>query len=139
MKFCALLLVPAALLAAEDKKPAAAAKPSGPVTIPADAELVGPRTYRAKDASGKVWLYRQTPFGVSRVEESVLGAPAPAGLPKTAAPEVNRPAEITATDLGDSVRFEQATPMGKRAWTTKKSELSQKEKAVLEHSSKSEK
>lgn len=125
----ALFLIPLALLAADDKKPAPEAKHPGPITIPADAELVGPRVYRAKDADGKVWLYRQTPFGVSRMEEKPTAA-APAGAPAPSAPDTHAP-EIKATDLGDSVRFEQPTPMGKRVWTTKKSELSEKEKAVL--------
>ncbi len=145
----ALLTIPFALMMAQDKQPAAsgqktspkaktttAAHSAGPVTIPPDAELVAPRVYRHKDADGKVWLYRQTPMGVSRMpdtsgEAEQPGQPARPGTP--AASQANmKPAQINASDLGDSVRFEQATPMGKRVWVTKKDELSPKEKAVLE-------
>ena len=139
MRFSILLIVPLALLAADEKKAAPAPKHAPPVTIPADAELVGPRVYRAKDADGKVWLYRQTPFGVTRVLESSAGAGSPVGAPSAASAEAPKAAEIKAVDLGDSVRFEQATPMGKRVWTTRKSELSPKEKAVLEQLRKAEK
>jgi hypothetical protein len=39
---------------------------------------------------------------------------------------------VTATEVGDSIRFEQATPAGKHVWTTKKNELTPKEQALIE-------
>lgn len=47
-----------------------------PSAIPADAVPTDDGSYRAKDKDGRQWLYRQTPFGVSRVEDKGA-APAP--------------------------------------------------------------
>ena len=144
MKKIVLLLIPVALLGADQKRPAAkpapaakaaeksaapaapaakAAERPGPSTIPEDAELIAPATYRHIDKSGKSWIYRRTPFGLSRVEE--MQAP-PAG----AIPAIT----VKATDLGDSVRFEKPTPMGTGVWVKKKSELTDAEKEFLEKS-----
>ena len=113
-----------------------AAKPSptpatpkdGPIQgIPAAAVQMDETTYRyqEKDPSGKpgkVWLYRRTPFGVSRIEENKaadIGKVLPA--PETPA---------TVTDLGDSYRFERSGPFGTKVWTKKKSELTPEERAI---------
>lgn len=110
-------------------KPAPAASPApaakavekaAPVTIPEGAELIAPATYRYIDKSGKSWIYRRTPFGLSRVEE--MQAPAAGTVPAMT---------VKATDLGDSVRFEKPTPMGAGVWIKKKSELTADEKEWL--------
>ena len=97
--------------------------------IPAGAVKVDEITYRfeEKDSSGKpgkIWLYRRNPFGVSRVEEKEA---AKIGL---ALPAPETPA--TATDLGDSYRFERPGPFGAKVWTKKKSELTDEERAITE-------
>jgi hypothetical protein len=109
------------------QKPTAAQKANPPVlTIPEGAKLVEPNTYRFTDSSGKTWMYRQTPFGISRWEDS----PAPAA--PQLAPQTQ---PTTVTDLGDSVRFERKTAFGVSQWVRKKTELTDEEKALIEKNS----
>lgn len=112
-----------------DKKAAQAAKPSPgqkasvpAQSIPAGAMLVEPFLYRYTDANGKTWMYRKTPFGMSKWEESSTPAPQPP-------PAKSEP--VVVTDLGDSVRFEKKTPFGSATWVHKKSELTDEEKALV--------
>src|SRR6202050_4753415 len=94
---------------------AAAALPS----VPPGAQEVGSNLYRYTDPQGKVWMYRKTPFGVSKWEEK----------PGEQAPQAESPgspgttAGTTMKDLGDSVEFQRATPFGIQKWTRKKSEM----------------
>ena len=115
---------------AQNKKPAQptaaqkAAAQSQTQPIPAGAKLVEPNLYRYTDSNGKTWNYRQTPFGISKWEETPATAvqPAPAPEPKT------QPVAIT--DLGDSYRFERKTPFGASTWVRKKSELTDEEQVL---------
>jgi hypothetical protein len=98
---------------------AAAALP----TVPDGAKEVEPNLYRYTDPQGKNWMYRKTPFGVSKWEEKA---------DEQQPPVENSPqAGITATDLGDSVQFQRMTPFGPQKWIRKKSELTDQEKAAL--------
>jgi hypothetical protein len=92
-------------------------------TVPQGAQEAGPNLYRFTDPQGKVWMYRKTPFGVSKWEEK----------PGEQQPRVGTPASggLTATDLGDSVQFQRATPFGPQKWTRKKSEMTDDEKAAF--------
>jgi hypothetical protein len=108
---------PAATLSADQK--AKAQTQTQP--IPAGATLVEPNLYRYTDSSGKTWNYRQTPFGVSKWEETSATAPQPT-------PVKNEPTVVT--DLGDSYRFEKKTPFGASTWVRKKSELTDEERAL---------
>jgi hypothetical protein len=121
----------------ETKKPAPAAAPkSGSISIPSDAVEIGPQVYRYKDPEGRSWIYRKTPFGISRMEEMNAGQP-PAALMAAPVPAGDSKIKVTAVDKGESVRFEQQTPMGPRVWERKKSELTPQESAWLEHSNNS--
>lgn len=103
---------------------AAAALP----TVPAGAQEVGSNLYRYTDPHGKVWMYRKTPFGVSKWEEK------PEDRVPQAEPTGSAGADMTGTimtDLGDSVQFQRATPFGPQKWTRKKSEMSDDEKAAF--------
>jgi hypothetical protein len=86
----------------------AAAKPT---EIPGGAVQTAPGFYRYTDGEGTAWLLRRTPFGVAAVEEK--------------APEL-----VTATEAGDSVRFEKKTFFGVSTWQKKKSDLTESERAV---------
>ncbi len=125
MRLFVLIALAATLLPAAEtpatktpaRQPAATSRLAG---IPAGAVESGPGTYRYTDAEGKTWIYRQSPFGVMRVEEKAA-------------------AEITPSDTfpgfhakedGDTIRFEQVTPFGTRKWQRKKSELDATEQAV---------
>src|SRR4051794_39460830 len=128
-----LLMVPLALLAADkpankDNKPAAKKETAAPattappeVTVPADATPVGPYAWRYTAKEGKAWLYRRTPFGLSKVQEQ----------PMTAAPTMPPPPKVKVEDKGDSYRFEKPTPMGPRVWERKKAELTEEEKTFV--------
>ncbi len=93
------------------------------VSVPPDAVQVEPNLYRHTDAQGKTWLYRRTPFGVSRWEDS------PSSKTSTPSPAAKEDAPVTATDLGDKVQFERKTPFGSTKWTQKKTEPAAGEKA----------
>src|SRR5436853_246356 len=87
---------------AEDKQAAkkTAAKKNPPasaeLTLPAGAVQVDPGTYTFTDSNGKKWIYRKTPFGLSRTENKPGQAAAPA----------SSAGMITATEDGDKIKFE---------------------------------
>jgi hypothetical protein len=117
---------PAPQPAAKPAKPAAkpakpAAKPVKPVglTVPAGAVQISPGLYRWTDKDGKGWMYRRTPFGVSRWEEDSEDTKQKAVVEQT-----------TAMEQGDSVRFERVTPFGKHTWVKKKTELDETEQKI---------
>jgi hypothetical protein len=99
--------------------------PPAELTIPAGAKQVDAATYTFTDAQGKNWISRKTPFGVARLEDKPAEASA-----TTVAPG----ADITATEDGDTVRFERPGPFGTYRWQKKKSELAEDEKAAWERS-----
>ena len=139
MRKLVLFLIPLAIAAASDKAPAGkeTKKPTaqaqkGSIAIPPEAVEIGPHVYRYKDANGKSWIYRNTPFGISKMEELNAGQTPAAIVDAPAPPAANFKIKVTAVDKGDSVRFEQQTPMGPRVWERKKSELTPQESAWLE-------
>src|SRR5262245_59440063 len=94
-----------------------------PLKLPAGAVKVDDITYTYTDAKGKKWIYRQTPFGLARLED------------KPAEPVANAaPPNITATDAGDSVKFERPGPFGVYRWEKKKTDLTDDEKSAWERS-----
>ena|ERR1035438_3689005 len=99
---------------------------SKPTPIPAEAVQGDDGDYHYTDPQGKKWIYRKTPFGVARMEDTPERS---AG--KTAAANG---AGIKATEDGDIVRFERQGPFGLWKWEKKKSELDATEKAALENS-----
>lgn len=103
-------------------KPAAAA---AELKLPAGATMTEPGTYTYTDPQGKKWIYRKTPFGLSKAEDK----PAPAAETNAAAE-----AAYTATEDGDGVRFERPGPFGVYKWRKKKSDLTDDEKAAWERS-----
>lgn len=106
-------------LGAQDKAPAQEkARPAG---LPASAVASDPYTWRYTDAKGTKWLFRQTPFGLSKMEDKPAAAVVEA-----------KPTPTTVTDLGDSVKFSRKTPFGAQTWTKKKADLTDEEKALLQ-------
>jgi hypothetical protein len=126
-----LLLGFASLAAAEEKTsdkksppPPAKVQESG---IPADAVEIAPYTYRYRDPKGKLWIYRETPFGVSRREDQT-GSPEEAKKSKEAR---DRWLETTsAVEEGGSIHFTQESPFGPIEWRRKKADLNEIEQAV---------
>jgi hypothetical protein len=114
--FLTFAMLSFALFGAE-KKPVKAPR-SDP---PAGAVKVAENHYRYTDAQGKTWLYRKTPFGWSKREETAETAAAPRG------PE----AEIRVLADGDVVKFEKPSPFGVSRWERKADELTADEKNAL--------
>jgi hypothetical protein len=126
-----LLLMGAGLLNAQSAQPTPppakttkpAAKPAkkgpAPLTVPPDAVQVSPGLYRWTDKDGKGWMYRRTPFGVSRWQEDSEDTKQKAIVQQT-----------TAVEQGDSVRFERASPFGKQTWVKKKTDLDETEQKI---------
>lgn len=105
------------------KKTAAKPAATGELTVPKDAVKLNDLEWRWVAKDGKKWIYRRTPFGLSRFEEEapaakVSQAPSPAP-------------SMTARDLGDEVEFSRRTPFGQSAWRKKKTELDSDERAAL--------
>jgi len=132
LKICVLWMVCVAGVIAAEKPAPKKAKPAPnkvqEVTIPAGAIEVEPYTYRYTDAQGKKWIYRKTPFGISRVEDK------PVEDPKAVDPKKEENARLidatTAVEEGETVRFERPGPFGVTKWQRKKTELNEVERAV---------
>lgn len=124
----------ASLAIAADQKSAEQKPPAKPaptkkqeITIPADAVEIAPYTFRSTDSEGKTWIYRQTPFGVSRTEDKPLSAEDA----KKAQDAKDRLIHSTsAFEDGDSIRFVQNSPFGHTEWRKKKTDLNEIEQAV---------
>ncbi len=144
MRKLVFLMIPLGLVLAQDSKPPAPARtakqkakpsapaPGGSISIPADAVEISPQAYRYKDADGKSWIYRKTPFGISKMEERPNAlTPEQMAQGASAVPAKSK-IKVRAIEEGDTVRFEQLTPMGNRVWERKRSELTPEEKTWLE-------
>jgi hypothetical protein len=120
-----ILLAPVVLLAAgQEKAETSKTKKKAPTTLPAEAVQIEPYTYRYKDPEGKIWIYRRTPFGLTKYEEAGKGEP----KERTSEPASG----IKAFEEGDQVRFERNFLTGKHTWVKKITELDEFEKAALE-------
>ena len=129
-RFCllaALCLSPAALAQTKTPKPAAK-NVVKPVEIPKGAIKDADGTYRYTDAKGKKWIYRKTPFGISRAEGKAVEDPKVEDLKKDE--NLRLIDATTAVEEGDNIRFERSGPFGVAKWERKKTELNEVEHAV---------
>jgi hypothetical protein len=119
-------------------------------TIPAGAVKTPEGAYRFTDAQGKSWIYRETPFGVSRVPDAPLhaagtssvqtpfgatktsGAPAAATAVTAGKPAGDSTAQVTAVAKGDTIQFQKPTPFGATSWKKNKSDLTPEEQKIWE-------
>lgn len=108
-----------------DKKKPTAKAPV--ITIPANAVEIAPLTYRATDDKGKTWIYRQTPFGVSRTEDKPVSAEDAKKVQESKDRAID---SIKATEDGDFIRFVRESPFGPTEWRKKKTDLNDVEQAV---------
>lgn len=126
MKVFALTLLLSVSLSAQTAKttkktqaaPAATTAPAE-VVIPKGAVEQSDGNFHYTDAKGKKWLYRKTPFGISKVEDKAVPV-APTEEDKL----------TVATDAGDSVHFEKPSPFGPVKWDKKKTELDSNEQSI---------
>lgn len=104
-----------------ERKPAPKARPQALVPPP-DAERISEGIWRARDAQGRTWIYKKTPFGMVRYEdEGAAGQPA-AKL---------TPLRVREAGAGGVV-FERQTPFGVSTWTRKPEELGEEERQAFE-------
>jgi hypothetical protein len=109
--------------------PEAASEPSAQTApkkpeIPAGAVKSEDGSYRYTDAQGKKWIYRKTPFGIARLEDTPVDTRTrTAGTP-------DRFENVKATEDGDTIRFERPGPFGTYKWQRKKTELDTMEQSV---------
>ena len=141
MKPIFLIFVSALLLSASDPQAAkkttapAPAKTAKPLEIPMDAVESEPGNFHYTDSDGKKWIYRKTPFGVSRTEDKPADSVAAPAATSAAAPSGKATdAAIKAVEDGDIVHFERPGPFGPYKWQKKKSELDENERAALDRS-----
>jgi hypothetical protein len=136
--FC-MLLTSAAVLAEEK--------------VPKGAERISPDVHRYVDKDGKAWLYRQTPFGITKTAEEQASTKAQApeasssGTRMTPFGETKAGGAIEETARGrqssggsavktnviedaDSLRFERPSPFGVYKWSRKKTELTADEQRL---------
>ena len=97
------------------------------LTVPADAVEIAPYTFRSIDAQGRTWIYRQTPFGVSRTEDKPLS---PEDSKKMQESKDRQIDSTSASENGDSIRFVRNSPFGRTEWQKKKTDLNDIEQAV---------
>ncbi len=128
----AILLLPLVLpCAGQDKaakkrtKPVVAAKkvPAKP-QVPPGAVQTGPDTWRYTDEKGENWIYRRTPFGMTRI-----AAPPESSEAKT---EAGLPQGMKAVQVGDEIQFERSGPFGITRWSRKPDQLTDIERKVWE-------
>lgn len=116
MKTIIITVLAIGCLAAAEKKPKQKATPPAPVVIPPDALQTPDGSFSYTDKDGKKWLYRRTPFGVSKVEDKPVVA------------DTTEDKLTTATEKGDTIQFERPGPFGSTKWEKKKTELNEDEK-----------
>jgi hypothetical protein len=119
------------------KKASAPGTPIAVMKIPADAVKTPEGAYRYKDANGKSWIYRETPFGVSRVEDtprtgSSVNSTKAAAIATVSGPrtQTDSSATVTAVAKGEMITFQKPTPFGVTSWQKRKSDLTPDEQKV---------
>ena len=104
--------------------PAASAHTAPKLEIPTGAVKAADGSYRYGDPQGKQWIYRKTPFGITRSEDK------PADALARTAESAKRFEAVKATEDGDTIRFERPGPFGIYKWQRKKTELDEMEQTV---------
>ncbi len=100
--------------------------------IPAGAKQIEPNLFRYTDPQGKVWIYKESPFGLMKHEETA------AERAERAAAPVATDDGLKAVEDGETIRFSRETPFGESRWTRKKTDkLEDAERAAWERARKS--
>jgi len=98
--------------------------PRGTSGLPLGAERTAEGTYRWKDKDGKVWIFRETPFGYMRSSEA-------AAEENTKVTQSEKLIVVAGVE-GDTIRFERPNAFGVSRWTRKKAELNTEEQQALD-------
>jgi len=111
---------------AAPKAPVTAAKKApvmAPLTLPTAAVSSGPNQWTHTDAQGKEWIYRQGPFGLTRMAKT---APV--------VTESRLHEGISVVEQGDQVQFSRQGPFGVTSWTKKMDDVNEVERMAIEKS-----
>ena len=114
---------------------------AGQAAVPKGAKEVEPGVFRHTDSAGKTYLYRKTPFGVTKSLETAEKAEAPrtskstqATTPFGASSQEKTAEGVKVRERGDVLEFERPSPFGVSRWTRKKDELTEAERDLWERS-----
>lgn len=113
------------------KTPPAAAPSAKALELPADAKASGTNQWTHTDEKGQEWIYKRTPFGLTRL-------PKPGSALANAQGQNAMPSRmhegITVREEGELVHFARVGPFGPMKWTKRRDELSEVERTAVEMS-----
>jgi hypothetical protein len=95
-------------------------------SVPAGAKRIDAYTWHHTDAKGQEWVYRQTPFGLTK---------APKQTKVEDLPDSDVPVQVE--DKGATLVFKRINAFGAQTWQRAKSELNADEKRYWEQAKKS--
>jgi hypothetical protein len=119
----------ATLIQAQDVKgapPANTQSKTATPSVPAGAKRIDAYTWHHTDAKGKEWVYRQTPFGLTK---------APKQTKVEELPDSDVPVQVE--DKGQKLVFKRINAFGAQTWERAKIELNEDEKRYWDLSKKS--
>jgi hypothetical protein len=119
-----LTLTIAALPAAERISTPRARAKTAIAGIPRGAVETQPNTYSFTDARGQKWIYRETPFGISRLQDK----PTPDATAVRLDEQLSQAA--TAVEQDGSIHFTRPGPFGVYRWQRQKTELNSFEQMI---------
>lgn len=104
--------------------PAKTTPDANAASIPDGVREIQPNTYTFTDTQGQKWIYRKTPFGVSRLPDKPV-------TDTGAVPADEQLAQATtAVDRGESILFTRPGPFGVYRWESRKTDLNAFEQLV---------
>jgi hypothetical protein len=110
------------------KKTAAAPAAAKALELPANAKPNGVNQWTHTDDQGQEWIYKRTPFGLTRL-------PKPGSALANAQGQNAMPSRlhegISVREDGDTVHFSRVGPFGPMKWSKKRDELSEAEQAAI--------
>lgn len=108
-----------------------AKKAAAPLELPAAAKPAGTNQWTYTDEKGQDWIYKRTPFGLTRVPKP--GSPLAQAQGQGALPSRLHEG-ISVREEGDTIHFARVGPFGPMKWSKKRDELSEAEQKALENS-----
>jgi hypothetical protein len=110
---------------AKAAKPAVkpAVKKADTVTLPPGAKATGDGAWEHTDGQGKQWVYKQMPFGLTRMAKGEADERSAAAL--------SLPPGMTVVEKNGGYEFSRATPFGGVTYMKKADELSETERALV--------
>lgn len=102
-------------------KAKAPVKKADAAVLPAGAKQVSEGVWEHTDAQGKQWVFKQMPFGLTKMSKADLDARTSTSLPEG----------MSVVEQNGAYKFTRRTPFGEVNYTKKTDELSETERAVV--------